>query len=254
MLSRLIRLILFNLVHLIYTILEIICVLKQFVTFIWNCRNVSNTHIDDVLFIEKHSGTLKRIPKHVVYIVRNDDFSLIDFANLIIWSLTAGVSFISFYDKEGVLKSKENKLFYEVELRKKGVPGYIKWAHQPCLNGFVTSEKSNTINVNVFTEHDGRATIANFVRSISEKKCNFTRVNGDFSVDSIDLALREFYPSIPDPEVIIYDDKLCSTKGLLPWHIRLSEFIPINSFLRIKSQDYLEVLRKYSKCDQRFGT
>lgn len=57
----------------------------------------------------------------------------------------------------------------------------------------------------------------------------------------------------PDPDAAIYFGEICSTYGLLPWHIRLTEFFSIKSQQTMTVYSFLNTMFEFSKCDQRFG-
>lgn len=57
----------------------------------------------------------------------------------------------------------------------------------------------------------------------------------------------------PDPDAAIYFGDVCSTYGFLPWHIRLTEFFPIQSQQTMSVNSFLTTLFSFSKCEQRFG-
>lgn len=76
------------------------------------------------------------------------------------------------------------------------------------------------------------------------------------SVDQIDVQLldAEFANILnPDPDLAIYFGNICCTYGLLPWHIRLTEFINVPSQSTLTVHTFLHTLCKYAKCEQRFG-
>ena len=53
--------------------------------------------------IEADAKTLRKLPLHVGLLVVENEFSLQDLANIIIWSVTMGISYISLYDMNGKL-------------------------------------------------------------------------------------------------------------------------------------------------------
>lgn len=74
--------------------------------------------------------------------------------------------------------------------------------------------------------------------------------------DQINInQLNEKFATIvsPDPDAAIYFGEVCSTYGLLPWHIRLTEFFPIQSQQTMTVYSFLGTLFKFAKCEQRFG-
>ncbi|KAJ0183182.1 hypothetical protein K1T71_001158 [Dendrolimus kikuchii] len=192
--------------------------------------------------------------KHVVVLVDMDHHSLNDLARLVIWNLVAGVPYLSLFDTTGELYEHEEKLFYEVEKLKKGVPGCVKWANKlPDLNGYTNGNSAHTLVVNIFRHRDGRKTVVECVQQIAEGSLVCKRNSREFTAEELDEALSQIYPAIPDPDMALYTGCLCSTKGLLPWQIRLTVFVQLSTDHSINVDQYLGAIHKYSKCDQRFG-
>lgn len=153
----------------------------------------------------------------------------------------------------GELIEHEQKLFLEVEKRKKGIPGCIKWSKMPNLNGYTNGTQAHTVTVNIFSSFDGRPKIAQAIREIAENKVICTKATDEYTTQEFDAALASFYPSFPDPDLILYTGSLCSTHGFLPWQIRLAEFIQLSLDHCIDIDSYVGALYKYNKCDQRYG-
>lgn len=57
-----------------------------------------------------------------------------------------------------------------------------------------------------------------------------------------------------DPEVLVTLGDVDCTMGFLPWQIRLTEIHPLRNWESAKPADLVNVLRAYSRCQQRFGT
>jgi dehydrodolichyl diphosphate syntase complex subunit NUS1 len=57
---------------------------------------------DEVGFISRHVKLFDKIPSHLVVIVGNETISYRDLANIAVWCIAAGISFISFYDYHGM--------------------------------------------------------------------------------------------------------------------------------------------------------
>ena len=51
--------------------------------------------------ISKHLKVIDKIPSHLVIIIGNESISYKDLANIIVWCIAAGISFLSFYDHKG---------------------------------------------------------------------------------------------------------------------------------------------------------
>lgn len=153
----------------------------------------------------------------------------------------------------GELKANEEKLFREVERNKKGVPGFIKWSRMADLNGYTNGGQAHTVTINIFTSYDGRPTLAQCIQHLAEEKISFEQETSELTAQEFDKVLSFFYPSIPDPELVLYTGRLCCTHGLLPWQIRLSEFVQLSVDSHVNIDNYIGALYKYNKCYQRFG-
>lgn len=57
--------------------------------------------IDSELYVSRFVTGLDDCPSHLAVIVGNDAIGCQDFANLVIWCLAAGISFLTVYDKKG---------------------------------------------------------------------------------------------------------------------------------------------------------
>ncbi|CAH0399723.1 unnamed protein product [Chilo suppressalis] len=253
MLSRLLRQCLFSIVHLVVSLLVAVQnVYHCFWTYYCGLFSEQEAKTDIGVLI-KHIPNISKKPKHLVLLTDTSQHSLKDLALVVIWSLVAGVPYISFYDVTGELKQSESKLFVEVEKCKKGVPGCIKWSNRPNLNGYTNGIQAHTITINIFANSDGRPKLAECIRKIASNEVDCKREGNEFTAQELDETIRRFYPSIPDPDLIMYTGSLCCTHGLLPWQIRLSEFVQLSLDQCINIECYVGALYKYNKCDQRFG-
>lgn len=57
---------------------------------------------DEFGLISRHMKLFDKIPSHLVVIVGNETISYRDLANIGVWCLAAGISFVSFYDHNGM--------------------------------------------------------------------------------------------------------------------------------------------------------
>lgn len=253
MLSQLLRQILFTLVHFIVNILVAVQnVYHQFWDKNYILQKDEVTKSDIKLILEHVPRVTKKL-KHLVVLVDSDQHTLSDLARMVIWSLVAGISYVSFYDLSDNLKETEELLFLEVEKKKKGVPGCIKWLNKPDLNGYSYGLQAHTIAVNIFTHRDGAPMIAQCIQRISEDRVICNRESNEYTAQELDDVLRLMYPCIPDPDLVLYTGPVCCTKGLLPWQIRLTEFVQLSINHSVNIDNYVGALYRYNKCDQRFG-
>jgi hypothetical protein len=57
---------------------------------------------DEHDLISRHVKLFYKVPSHLVVILGNESISYRDLANIAVWCIAAGISFISFYDHHGM--------------------------------------------------------------------------------------------------------------------------------------------------------
>lgn len=101
MLSRLLRQLLFTLTHLVVNVL----VAVQNVYWQFWTRKPDSTSDErpekDIKMILNHMPNMKKKPKHLVVLADTHEHSLKSLASVVIWSLVAGVPYVSFHDITG---------------------------------------------------------------------------------------------------------------------------------------------------------
>ncbi|XP_004932689.1 dehydrodolichyl diphosphate synthase complex subunit Nus1 [Bombyx mori] len=254
MLSRLLRQFLFALLHLILNF--IVGAQNVYCRYWLKKHSLQDYEVTktDLKLIVKHIPKLSKQPKHLVVLSDSDYHSIDDLARMVIWSLVAGIPFLSFYDVSGQLSYQEEKLFNAVEKNKKGVPGCIKWSKKPDLNGYTNGIPAHKIVVNIFSCQNGRSTITQCIKEMCEEKIPYNRKSDQITAQEFDDVISAVYPSIPDPDLALFSGPVCCTHGLLPWQIRLTEFISLSVDYNLSVESFVGAMYKYSKCDQRFGT
>lgn len=150
----------------------------------------------------------------------------------------------------GVLNKNEDRLIEAVQTVKGSTPGHIKWISQPDMNGYKNGT-SNKITVSLLSKDDGKKRIVSVVKTLSDGARNGSLNPNLIDVNYIDRELCD--ASFPVPNLAIYCGNSFCTNGLLPWHIRLTEFINLGSHHCIKVEKFVEVLLNYGQCEQRFG-
>lgn len=101
MLSRLLRQVLFTLVHLAVGLL--VAVQNVYRRFWTNKCYLSTDSVtkNDIQMILEHVPRMTKKLKHLVLLADTDHHSLSDLARLVIWSLVSGVPYVSFHDITG---------------------------------------------------------------------------------------------------------------------------------------------------------
>lgn len=103
------------------------------------------------------------------------------------------------------------------------------------------------MHVRIFVQEDGRDNIVKLTKALA---MNTTIHN--INITHVDKCLRKYY-EFPDPDLGIYCGKTFSLFGYPPWQIRVTEFLNIKSHHNINVYDFIELLQRYSKREQRLG-
>ncbi|KAK9875012.1 hypothetical protein WA026_005822 [Henosepilachna vigintioctopunctata] len=189
---------------------------------------------------------LDKTPNHISFII-DETPSYKDLANLVIWCMITRISFVSFYDKKGFLKKGVEKLEYEVNERK--LPSDHVFWHNQDMDDFKNGFSGRKVHVKILTEKESKKSLEILCKKLIAEETSTSEITTEF----IDDSLRELY-GFPDPDVGVIFSKIFSLSDYPPWQIRLTELYRLNSHYNITFNDFVNVLTKYSKCDQRWGT
>uniref|UniRef100_A0A3Q1C8K4 ditrans,polycis-polyprenyl diphosphate synthase [(2E,6E)-farnesyldiphosphate specific] n=1 Tax=Amphiprion ocellaris TaxID=80972 RepID=A0A3Q1C8K4_AMPOC len=183
---------------------------------------------------------LEKLPVHVGLLVAEEEPSYSDIANLVVWCMAVGISYVSVYDNHGIFRKNNSRLLEEI-LRQQNLLGVdgSKYSIEFLSNG---SDKHN----------DGKQSIVQAAQQICRSVENKERSSKDISVSMLDVLLRES-KNIPDPDLVLKFGPVNSTLGFLPWHIRLTEFISLPSHRDVSYDNVLDALQRYASCQQRLG-
>ncbi|KAK5650102.1 hypothetical protein RI129_001131 [Pyrocoelia pectoralis] len=232
----------YTVVHTLYEFLELLYY------FIYNCYQIlvnlydKYAATDDQQYVARNVKSLKLIPTHITIILANEKPSYKDLSKLILWCISSGITYISFYDHKGILKNSEEKLQEAVEEVKRDNVHVVWLNKNRYKNGFVGKK----IYVRTLSLADGRENIAN----VAKKFCADNVKNID--IETIDRNLKEKYV-FPDPDLCLYCGKIFSLYGYPPWEIRLTEFISIETHHSISPRKFVNALYRYSKTEMRQG-
>jgi len=117
-------------------------------------------------------------------------------------------------------------------------------------NGF--GKHGSVVNISLLSREDGIPDLARAAGLVCQKV-----LKGDISPAEVTQELLEqdmaTNKNMPDPSILVRLGITQSNVGFLPWQIRLTEMHSIKSHICVTSDDLIGVLRKYSRCEQRFG-
>lgn len=103
------------------------------------------------------------------------------------------------------------------------------------------------IHAKVYTQENGRDSVVHLAKRLSLS----TKVE-DINIQYMDNCLRKDY-EFPDPDLGIYCGKMFSLFGCPPWQVRVTEFLNIRSHHNVSVYSFIELLKRYNKCEQRLG-
>ncbi|XP_035784150.1 dehydrodolichyl diphosphate synthase complex subunit nus1-like isoform X2 [Anopheles albimanus] len=209
------------------------------------------------LFIQQHLATVSKIPKHLVVLLgpEEPDYRLL--SQFVFWARSADIQYISFYDHRGILKRNHENLVRCVQTLQLNASENIVWTSPSTLvqSQSTPPGKRPRTTVSFYSPADGKQGLVVLSRSLGESVRSRNILIGDINVEFLDQQLQAAHHHIPDPDLALYFGDLCSTYGLLPWQIRLTEFLALELRLRdITVVHFMNCLLKFSRCQQRFGT
>lgn len=212
-----------------------------------------NSTVENDVLIELVKRVTK-LPRHMVVILGHEKVSFQDLAKIISWCVIAGIPFVSFYDHNGFLQRNEKVMKKKLIAENSDLEQNIVWnSHssvKPIKNG--SNGTKHKTRVQFLSYDDGKGKIVSLARELSKGI-----TSGELQPDEINIQLltdKLEFDGIPNPDLAIVCGRVLSTYGFLPWHIKTTEFIQIQSHHGITVKDFALLLKKYSKCEQRYGT
>lgn len=201
--------------------------------------------------------SLEKLPVHIGLLVAEEEHSYTDLANLVVWCMAVGISYVSVYDNHGFFRKNNSRLLEEIVRQQQELLGVDGSRHGvDFLSSSINSYQNNVVScrptLKVLCPEDGKQSIVQAAQQLCRSVENKQSSSKDISVSSLDVLLRES-KNIPDPELVVKFGPVNSTLGFLPWHIRLSEFISLPSHRNLVYEDLLGALQRYSSCQQRLG-
>uniref|UniRef100_A0A8C4RA74 ditrans,polycis-polyprenyl diphosphate synthase [(2E,6E)-farnesyldiphosphate specific] n=1 Tax=Eptatretus burgeri TaxID=7764 RepID=A0A8C4RA74_EPTBU len=194
--------------------------------------------------------TLPRRPTHIGVVVTGTrgnraSVSPRELATLVVWCVAGGVSFVTVYDALGEcsicifhddLNARGVTLLDEIVRRHKEIlqADWSKFPLEIVDSRWKTSSQKcewlpRSLHMRYLEKLKGLETLKHFL---------------------VVILTSSSLPGFPDPDLVLRLGPVQSTLGYLPWHLRLSEIIPMHS---ITYSNFLEALHTFAACQPRFG-
>lgn len=198
---------------------------------------------------------LNKIPKHLAIIIGSECIYYADLVKLISWCMQFGIKFTSFYQQSNCI---EPNLLYETFYKyNKENARKIVWARsfddikeqvKLDLNGHTRVDPSEQLFVNILRTNDGEDSLVETTKDL----CKGSASSLLLTISNVDDVIRTKLP-LPDPDVAVVFGDTCASFGFPPWHLRVTEFVHLSSHHHITPKDFIFILERYNKCEQRFG-
>lgn len=192
-----------------------------------------------------------KLPKHLV-VLGEKEGCIQDSIRIITWCIMLDIPCVSFFGQKDFLTQHESAIKEEFAIRKPELMEYIHWnlSHVPHRENGIT-ESNSKVEVSLICNNSGKGGIVsltqNLAQAITMKVLRTEEINEKFICEKMTLK------GIPDPDLALIHGHVCSTYGFLPWHTRTTEFFMLPVCQNVSVKDFIGILEKYSKCEQRYG-
>ncbi|KAJ6637002.1 Dehydrodolichyl diphosphate synthase complex subunit nus1 [Pseudolycoriella hygida] len=189
-----------------------------------------------------------KIPKHIVLILGERRLDFASISNIIAWSALADIKCISVYDYTGIFLDKRKQFLKYLEKEKNL---YYDPSSRNITQGSIVYKNGvrHSMSLNILDPRHSKFQMSELCKRLAQRGESTHELN----INYIDKKISESDQYVCDPELGLYFDDVCCTFGLLPWQLRLTEFVKVNFYSTINITNFLDALYIYSKCEQRFG-
>lgn len=210
---------------------------------------------------------LAKIPKRVSCIIsmRSEDDenggiegAVSDISELAAWCMCAGIPSLTIYEELGAVTPHLGELerYITKNLRAYfGVPTPAFTLKVPHSNTTVSSgsegEGQPTLDITLLSRVDGKPTIVELTKTISELTANHELSPKDITVQLIDEELCELVG--PEPDLLICFDPVLDLHDYPPWHLRLSELYWDADNDSVNYPVFIRALRQFASCKVNVG-
>ncbi|KAK6455668.1 Decaprenyl diphosphate synthase-like protein [Scheffersomyces xylosifermentans] len=180
------------------------------------------------------------------------------------WTVSAGIPQLVIYEYNGVLInnkgnlaqlkryiSKNLTLYYGTDL----VPNYsIRIPHKNLIiysDPAVTAKEELSLEILLLSRVDGKPTIVELTKTMSELAINKELSIKDISIELIDEELLELVG--PEPDLLISFGPSLDLQDYPPWHIRLSEIYWEPDNKDVSYAVFIRALQQFSNCKVNVG-
>ncbi|RWS01934.1 nogo-B receptor-like protein [Dinothrombium tinctorium] len=262
----------YRFIHALYSLFEFFRKRLQFAARKHTANERSNFSVDK---------SFSKLPQHLAVIANCDHsgvHSIVDTISLIVyWCSLLEIEYITLYDAKGsphfsalalptlyshrfvsglLIKHKKS-----IESKIKQIQSNSKQKHsftlkngtsfkRPCFTLNNDIDASRLSKVTFISAVDGRQTIVQVTKDIASKmKRNMLNTVNPNEISTLIQEKNHF----PDVDLAVILGSTPCVFSFPPWQLRVTEILTIQNHDRLEVEDFIEVISKYSKCQQRFG-
>ncbi|KAK3096987.1 hypothetical protein FSP39_005428 [Pinctada imbricata] len=244
----------------VHFLISIGAFMKQYLAFFPFFGSLQWKKSSETVGLQSDARQLKKLPLHFAILILEDETSYCDIANIILWSIGLGISYISVYDVNGHLKRYSSKLKEEIcQRREEVLHNESKKYHihintdgdqKASMNGY---SSCNRVDIQILSQEDGHEDLVETTRKLCHRVTNMELRIDDITAQNIDHILQEKH-RFPDPDLAVRFGPVDSLLGFLPWQCRLTEILSSPSHIGFQYKSFISLLHIYGKTQQRFGT
>ncbi|XP_033635952.1 dehydrodolichyl diphosphate synthase complex subunit Nus1-like [Asterias rubens] len=225
--------------------------------FSWTFKTVlSKGSKESLSQCRKDGRDLQKLPCHLALLVQEEVISYQDVCSMLVWSMSLGISYLSVFDLKGTLKKNAVLLKGHIDKLQEDLMGRDQYKFTYQLHQSHSKKHSSNegaqVHIALLSPSDGRLdlvqTASDYCHAVSNRMLKPTDISTDL-VNSMLQAIKGF----PDPDLLIKFGPTESLCGYLPWQIRLTEILNVQTHWRIDYEEFLNVLHSYAKTEQRLG-
>jgi len=226
-----------------------------------------------------------KIPKHIAFLVVENDIVYDDLAKLVMWSLLVGINAISLYDVHGKLKKNQSTLLsainkeyrkfagqiqpfrllwkphdedYETEkdqtvlVNKNGVMYPDSNGNGACNGHSKHQETQRTVSISLLSRQDGKEDLVGVAKTLGRDVLNQEIRKEAIDLDVVGSRLRT-NKDMGDPCILVrlgLAGRLASNIDFPPWQTRLTEMYSLGP---VSPPSFNFIIRKFARCEQRVG-
>uniref|UniRef100_A0A3Q2R4J9 ditrans,polycis-polyprenyl diphosphate synthase [(2E,6E)-farnesyldiphosphate specific] n=1 Tax=Fundulus heteroclitus TaxID=8078 RepID=A0A3Q2R4J9_FUNHE len=146
-------------------------------------------------------NSLEKIPVHIGFVVVEEELSYKDVANMVVWCMAVGVSYVSVYDHHGIFQKNTSCLQEEIVRQQQSLLGGDDSRYNMELLKNSTDEPQHFVvscrpMVKVLSPEDGKHSIVLAARKLCHSVEKKEWTSKDISVSMLDILLRGMTPKM----------------------------------------------------------